>query len=641
MSTSASSFVASSLSVYHNAIKSLIFSTADVLFGMSITMLFSLIASKVNSFTSYLMLTEGYIQQAIFVFSRGFSTRGLLILCFAIVYTAARLYGTLIWGLDAPGYIMQARNVSASSLDSSLLDDPAYITYIDLGRSPLSSLERNMPQLIGVNLFKSNLNFTLTPQVDRGSGETVLASKSKVGGRIWLDAEGLSVSPDSYFMTTYTKDEHDNTYPLICPMQNLNENSQFWNCTFDNGYVMPLLQLPVGMPEVHWDDASDNLTDSTYVRPDRMKNIWAAFGPGGGTAVMKQMFTVTKGTRRHTFIETTFRATMYANPAAPFSQPEVQDFLKRSWSMNKTEQQDPFISKIYNSIIEAQADEQSTMFGLNNATKLTTTQVSWEFLTPLVAHKAAYSFIRVVFVNITLIRSEDILEAPIPFETCDNTFENVAYGGRVTDTDCTMARKNSPRLFQGQLDTSAVTIVYGLGDGRSNVSAQALNQTTWEWINKNSERMNDLLISRGFIVSINSSLVTVEVSTLRPAISFLQISLCLLAGLFAGLAWLCLYLFAPSQWSNTLLSNILAATAMPDDIKAHDPGYILDVPEIVLEKTGSRYAILVDNQAIKLEGESPPTFIPLSHQPFIPRRPVNIVNQRQYFPVSGNVDEDT
>ena len=59
-------------------------------------------------------------------------------------------------------------------------------------------------------------------------------------------------------------------------------------------------------------------------------NIWFAYGQGGDTAVMKQVFTVTKGGRRHTFLETVLRCTMVTNATYDFAMSEVDDLLRRT-----------------------------------------------------------------------------------------------------------------------------------------------------------------------------------------------------------------------------------------------------------------------------------------------------------------------
>ncbi|TVY49235.1 hypothetical protein LOCC1_G000806 [Lachnellula occidentalis] len=621
MITSSSSFVHSQLAIYHNAIKSLIFSAAQILLAMAVYYFFSLIAAKAKAFTGYLMFMEDIIQKSHFIISKGFSGSSILVLCFAILYSASSLYGTLLWGFDAPGYVMQAQNVSASTLESSLMETPAYIVNLDMNRNNLANLDQEMPHMIGANLYKAGSNYTLTQDIDRGNAEIVTPSRTQVGGRIWLDREGLSVSPDTAVTVSYITDQNGTMVAMDCPVQEVGVGvGEFWNCTVNNTFVDPLLRGIIGQPEIHWDDISDEAFDSRYLKPNRQRNIWASFGQGGGTAMMKQMFTITKGTRRHTFIETTFRTTMLTVPDVPFSSYELTDLLKRTWSTNVTEQQAPILTRLSNSILNAQNINKSFLFGTNDAHNETTTQVTWEYLTPEVGGEAVYSLLRITETNITVVRSENILAAPISFAPCNAAYANIAYGGVVTETDCALAKQGRPTQFFGQVDTSAVLILNGLGDGRSNLSAVALDEMIYEWASTNSERMNDLLLARGYIVSIDPSLVTVERSVLKPAISYLQLLLCLLALVLFGIAWLSLKLLTTSHWSSSLLLNILA----PMNNRSGAPGYVYSVPDILLQETGAGKHVAVNNSLIRFDaggsgGQLPPP--PMMNYEQVPHQP--------------------
>lgn len=547
---------------------------------------------------------EDPIQKFYFLISRGFSRESLVVVLFASCYAAASLYGTLLWGLDAPGYIMQSTNTTAMTLNGSRLESPGYITYLDVQPNKLPSIQKDLPQLIGAQLFKSGVNFSLTTDVNRGRPEYTNATLPGSGGRIWLDSEGLSVTTDTNVMTSYmTNDTAGRLIPMECPTRFIGETtSQFWNCTFNNTFVQPLLTGILGLPEVHWDDASDNGYDTRYIKPDRKRNIWASFGQGGGSSGMKQMFTVTKGKRRHSFIESTTRYTLMTQPGIPFASPEVDDFLRRTWSTNVTERQAPIITRLYNDITRAQTRGKSYQFGIIEApTNITNTQVLWQYLTPETDGLAIFSLIRVSITNITLIRSENIPVAPTPFKLCDTTFMNVVYGGVVEDTDCSTAKQGQPTQFWGQVDTSAVLIMNGLGDGRSNISALAVDESVMQWSEKNYAYMDDLLISRGFVLSIDPSLVTVNVSILRPAISYLQIFLVVIAALFALISYLLTRFLATSHWTSSLLAILLAPTN-----KKNEPSYIDPVPDIRLMKSSSGALITVDHLVMGVQNTHGP-----------------------------------
>jgi hypothetical protein len=599
-----SSFTASTINLYHNAFKSLIFRAAEILLAIAVYKFFSLVAARADLLTAYFMFAEDYIQRTWFCLSRALNRNGLLILCFSILYAVAQLYGTLLWALDAPGYLFLGKNVTALALQSSLLNDPAYIVNVAATPSSISSLNFDLPRTVGGNIFEAGTNFTLTTTIDRGTPKTVSGTRDDAFPRIWLDSDGLSVSTDTATMVSYTTVEGGRYVPLEdCPLQQISD-SFAWNCTFNNTFSQILLTSnAVGQPEVHWDDASDLAFNSRYIVPNRENNIWSRYGQGGGTAIMKQMFAVTKGTKRHTFIETAFRSTMLTGPTALFAADEITDMLKRTWSTNKTEQTAPLISLLGKSILRAQAAEKSYMFGIaavSGKDNITTTQVYWQYLTMEVDGTPQYSLIRVSSVNITLVRSETIAQAPTPFETCDASFQNLAYGGRVVDTDCQgRSAEKSPQFF-GQVDTSAVLIFSGLGDGRSNISSKAINEDVWEWFNINTGYMDDLLLARGFITSIDPSLVTLATSVLRPAMSHLQLLLVLIAVFLVLVAWLCLRFFATAHWSSSLLSNVICTLDMSNDTKSRKPAYIFRMPDIKLVEAGPRVALLIAGERLAL-----------------------------------------
>jgi hypothetical protein len=586
MLSSASSFVVSSIPLYNNAIKSLIFRCAGLLVTVAVYKISSLIAAIANLFTSYLMFAEGYIQRGRFIYSRGlFSRNGILVFVFTIAYVLADFYGTILWAIDSPGYVLRDTNKSLWEFDSPFLDDPAYIVYVTATPSNVGSLQNGLQRIVGANLFKPSLNLTLTETVSRGRPEIANHTQPGAGGRVWLDDEGLSMSPDTRVMVSYKTDESGQFIGLNCPAQ-LTATGWGWNCTFNNTYVQPLLNWIVGLPEVHWDDASDLKLDSRYIRPNPRDNIWAAYGQGGGTAVMKQVLIVTKGNRRHTFLQTVFRCTMVTTPLYPFALSEVDDLLRRTWSTNASEQHHPLLASLSYSIDSAQAQNQSFLFGLNSASNLTTTQVTWEYLTWETNRSPFRSFLRIITTNITLIRSETLPSSrtPIPFNktACSANFMNVAYGGRVTETDCTaggsppagagLTNSSVPAHFFGQVDTAAVLILYGLGDGRSNLSAAALDETVWEWATGSAAgRMDALLLARGFAVSVDPALVTVTFTGVVPAAAWLQIALVLLAAGMAAAAWAGLACSAGNHWASTLFWNLVETTAKDETTSRGNP----------------------------------------------------------------------
>jgi hypothetical protein len=250
MLSTSSPFIDSSFSVYHNAIKALIFGASQFLLAFSVFKSFSLFAARGNLFTAYLMFMEDPMQKLYFIISQGFSRGSLLVFCFALMFTAANLYGTLLWGLDAPGYIMRSQQVPASRRNGSILENPGYITYLDMRPNKLAVLEKELPTVIGANLYKPGVNFSLTPEVNRGHAECVPPVSNDTEARIWLDEDGLSVTTDTYSMISYAPDSEGHLAGLNCMPTFLDPEAgpaQYWNCTFNNTFATPIINGDLGL----------------------------------------------------------------------------------------------------------------------------------------------------------------------------------------------------------------------------------------------------------------------------------------------------------------------------------------------------------------------------------------------------------
>ncbi|KAI9697185.1 MAG: hypothetical protein M1836_004749 [Candelina mexicana] len=614
-----STFTSSKLAVSQNAVKSILFRCAALLLQFAVFKVLALLAFKRKAFTSYLMFTEDYIQQGLFVISRKFIRGGLLVLFFAVFFTGAGFYDTLLWGLDAPGYIAKNSNVSASSLVDKLLSDPGYIVFTSGKPGQVASLDEHLADNIGTNLFKAGVNFTLTEDFDHGTPQVVTPTKGLAesgGPRIWLDQEGLSVSPDS-FITFAPAPDGNLTNAFDCPKQPLAANSVYWNCTYNNSYSLSIVRDEIiGRPEIHWDDSSDSQYQSQYLRPGRGDNPWTSLGTGGDTALMKQVFTVTKGRNRHTFMETAFKIAMVTDYNKPFPIEQITDLVKRSWSADPAQQTAPAIGKIAKSIYNARVLNSSFMFGSASADGYSVAQSSWELMNPEALpgndSEVVYTLLRISAVNITLIRS-DVLPQPVqPAAPCDNKFfQNLAKGGKIQGTDCYKAgtgNMTNARFF-GQLDTSTVFIMNGiLGDGSVNSSAGSLNQQGYDWVVKNEARMNNLILSRGMILGLDPAFVTVQTSKVTPAISYLQVILIALAVILAAISWLALTIFATAHYSSSFLHNLLAITnttgATNGEETSRKPGYMRNVPEIQLGQEGNRVIMETVTGVYRHDGEA-------------------------------------
>ncbi|KAI9766718.1 MAG: hypothetical protein M1840_006362 [Geoglossum simile] len=607
MITTTSSFLSSTIAVNQNVVKSILFRCAALLLQVAVYKFFSLLAFKSKAFTSYLMFAEDYIQKGFFIASRGFTRNAILVSCCTVLFASAGLYDALLWGLDAPGYVAHKSNVTASLIENRLLSAPAYIVSFSTKPGETDSLDKDITGVMGASLFEPGVNFTLTGEIDRGHPRVVAPTRPfdpagdvTVGPRIWLDNEGFSVSPDSYVSSSISPDSSvsssisPNLGGFYCPWQAAGTNGSYWACQFKNTYAPHFIEASnLGRPQIHWDDSSDLNLQSTYIRPKREDNPWASLGNGASTAVMKQMFTVTKGRERHTFIESAFKASLLMDYETPFPQEEVRDLVKRIWSTDPVEQQSPAVGKITDGITQARRQNTSFTLGWNEGNELSVLQVTFELLNPQIpSANVPYSLLRISSVNITLVRSDTLPQPVKPLEQCNQPFQSEATGGKMYQTDCAVApldRNTNHTQFFGQVDVTAVFILNGLlGEIRANTSAKALNQQGFEWIIKNGQKLDNLLLSRGFITTLDPSLVTVEVSRIQPALSYLQITFTILAALLAALSWIALSVFASDHYSSSLLANLYATTSMGGPDTSRKPQYIHKVPEIQLSESGSR-----------------------------------------------------
>lgn len=573
---------------------------------------FSLIAARSKQFTAYLMFAEDYIQRWLFISTKGFSRAGLIVLVFTVLHVLASLYGTLLWALDSPGYIFRSSDATVADYAKERNIDAPYIVQINLSPGDLQETNETLAKVIGAELFNPGLNYTLTPQTEMGTPEITTTNREDgYGARIWLDDEGFSVSADSYAPYPPTRGPGEEVFGRCIAFR---PGLAAWNCTFNNTFAQGLLATVVGLPEVHWDDVSDAARDSRYISPNRVDNIWASFGAGGGSAVMMQIFTVTKGTRRHTFAESALRVSMLTTPEAPFAESDVKDLVQRSWSQDKSLQNDPTIDRIVNSMMSAQDEGMSFQFGatVQDNRNFSVLQSSWGYYTPRPSGRDLFSLISITSTNITLLRSETIDEAPTPFEKCDQRgFQNEAFGGKVTQTDCVGANSTEPPRFFGQVDTAAVLILTGLGDGRSPTSAASLNDEVLSWLWNATEAMAPLLVARGYAASVDPSLVHISVEKLIVAMSGLQLLLTCLALVLCLIAGLALIFFADAHWANSLLSNLIHSTS--ERVESAKPGYISQPPDVALRAEGGRTFMTSEGKYIVLYD---PTEVPMQTQAY-------------------------
>ncbi|KAF5234944.1 hypothetical protein FAUST_7375 [Fusarium austroamericanum] len=600
MLESSISFIKSSVPVYHNAVKSIIFKCAELLMGIFIYKLFSLIAARSNQFTSYLMFTEDYIQRTLYISSRGLSRAGLVVLAFSLLNIVLSLYGTLLWALDAPGYIFKASEATIADYADQRNDNPPYIVQLSLDPSSIDDTTQRLSQIIGSDLFHPGLNYTLTGKVSNKNGAPEVVPQTgptNSGARIWLDDNGLSVSIDVSLIYSANPSLDDESYVV-----NTTTGSDYnvWENTFDNVFSTEFVATVAGKPEVHWDTASDRIADSRYILPNRYDNIWFSFGGGGGSGLMNQVFTVTKGKRRHTFFQSTFKTTMLTTAGVDFAKEEVSDLVERAGHLDQDDNMLLSSSRIVDNMMNAQRKNMSYHYGLNTVSnnKRSTLQNTWGFYTLTSNGRSMFSLIRITSTNMTLIRSENISKAPEPQEKCQlANSQDEAYGGQPGRSDCFgQEAVDDPRFF-GLVDTAAVMVAHDLGDGRSNLSSESLGNNALTWIRDNAHTMESLLVSRAYSVGIDPSLVYISVEKLIVAVSYLQLALSCLALLMAIVLWLALMIFADAHWASSLLANLIHTTTETGGAK---PGYMMRDPSVTLQPMGKRKLLAVKGGQVTL-----------------------------------------
>ncbi|KAF8879460.1 hypothetical protein BD779DRAFT_1612891 [Infundibulicybe gibba] len=525
-----SSFTASTLPVYRNVLKNIIFRASALCLQLAVYNLSSYTAFRSEAYTSFLMFAEGHIQRLLFVSSRGWSRAAFIVLAFAALSPLAGMYDALLWSLDSPGYVVRSSRVNASAVQDQLLTTPPYIAFV---ANPAGGDVRSIDvdATVTGNLFKSGFNFTLPAVNDLGKGEVVPARQSLAaagGPRIWLDDEGLSVGIDP-------------VSPIAprCNLETRDDRSQAWACQTANNESFGMFLAPLGQPLVWWDGAH-----SEYIQASRKDNPWKSLGTGGNTAVMKQVFTVTKDRRRHTFLETAFKASMLSMFPAPFDNADITKMIRQALSDDFGDDIRTATQNLIDTTIATQANHSSFSGGTFLRQDLSVSASTIEFLnvTNTFDQSPIYAVLRATTTNITLIRSETLPVPSTPLSPCTLPFSNLATGGRVRSTTCdpsnsspnTTTSSDPGTRFLGQLDASAVFILTEvLGDGGTAQAATALNATGLRWYQDRAAHIDQVLASRAFILGGTRASVLVDVQHAAPALSRLQLLLELLPVLAA------------------------------------------------------------------------------------------------------------
>ncbi|KAF8877386.1 hypothetical protein BD779DRAFT_114438 [Infundibulicybe gibba] len=542
------SFTTSVLPVQENVVKNIVFRASAFCLQLAVCNLCSYCAFKSKAYTSFLMFAENHIQRLFFVSSRGWSRPALIVLGFAILSPLAGLYDTLLWSLDSPGYVTQSSQVVGSAVEDQLLTTPPYIVFIADSVGDVGSIDVDVA--ITGNLFKPGFNFTLPPvnNLSRGDVASAWASLTAGGPRIWLDDEGFSVGINS-------------VAPIDsrCRPRTTDGENQSWSCRVANNESLGLLEEPLGLPFVWWGGGQ-----SEYMPPFRKDNPWQSLGTGGDTAAMKQVFTVTKDRRRHTFLETVLKTSMVSMFPAPIGG-------RRSWKW----------------FVEVSQATQPTISSPPHRENSSVSRTSIELLNVTNSHDQLpiFSIFRITSTNITLIRSETLPKPVTPLSPCPFYFSNLATGGHVRSTTCyrAIATQDPGARFLGQLDASAVLILTDiLGDGSTAKAATALNETGMLWYRDHVERIDQVLASRAFILGGDRGSVSVIVKHTEPALSYLQLILSLVPALIALISVLLIRRDKRGYFRSSFFAAVHATTHL-DESRCDKVGYSRVPPDIRLE----------------------------------------------------------
>ncbi|TFK37924.1 hypothetical protein BDQ12DRAFT_735865 [Crucibulum laeve] len=573
-------FLISTISVQENAVKNILFQASTMLLRLAVFKIFSFLAFKMNAYTSFLMFTEDTIQKLFFLTARPPLRHSLLVLAFAVAFASSGLYDTLLWALDSPGYITKSTtvDVSASLLSSQLLADPLYNVFISNPEKNLDLVD--IDQAISGGLFKSGFNFSLPGVVAASSKGIAPATQpfNLTGPRIWLDNEGLSVSVNGSGMS-------------FCPPVTVDANSQAWRCAINNTNAYDMLVAAIGQPRIFW-----NADRSDILLPNRKDNPWASLGTGGDTAAMKQVFTVTKGNRRHTFLETVLKVSMLAFHPAMLDAAEVTDLIRRTWAPDPTKPIDATTQLLVDHVLEAQANGTSFTNGAimkqDNYSIYTATIGLFNPLQPG-SDLPEYAILQTTGISLTLLRSETLVNHVVPAEPCPYYYTNFATGGKVRSTNCYKSTGNQTGArFLGQIDASSMVILSDiLGDGSTSMSATAVNQTGLDWYLNHTAHIDGLLVSRAFILGGDPTGVEIELKTNEAALSYLQVILIVIPLFFTVASLVLMMRDKAGLYRSSFMCAVSAATKM-HGISSKNVGYMRPPPLITPVLEGGHIKLL-------------------------------------------------
>lgn len=579
-------FITSTIQLPANAVKSILFTVSALLVQLAVSNFFSLIAFRSDAFTSYLIFSEPLPQQLIYILRR----RSFLVLSFLVLFTAGGLWATMLWGLDHPGFLFHPHRVTVDTLANHRRLGPPYAIMSQSPPGNVSAL--NLVADLGTGLFEG-INATLTDQVAAGhpqiaqtpkwkpydDGDTSLTAGSQFpGARIFLDDQGWSVGIDPLAQTVESWDKCASTYLSVMDTN--------WACEIDyrnNTRIgADYFQSPFAIPYMWW-SAMNGVVDAVTITAERGSNPWDSLGTGGDTAMMKMVFSASRGNRKHTFMVSAIKSTLMAFGNAQIQMADVRDLVKRTWRAGESSE---LQTQDVDAIVAAVGIPYTGLvLGRQHSDGYKVTTRNYQLQSIMVGDTTVYTVFQILDANITLINSETVPQAPTPFEHCDTWYQNVAYGGVLAGSDCALALRGDGKtgVFQGETDTMGVFVLTGtLNNRRATTSADALNGDAWRWTQDNNNAIEALVLSRAYIIAGNLRLVAVDVGVLRPAVSIVQLILVLLPVLVFFVSWGVVLGWVESHFQSSLFSNLVATTH--DGYNGARPKYMHDPPKLGIKR---------------------------------------------------------
>ncbi|KAF5363484.1 hypothetical protein D9756_001036 [Leucocoprinus leucothites] len=574
--------LASTFSVGHNAAKNLIFRASSLLLQYTVFKTLSYIAHRLKAYTSFLMLLEDFVQKLYFIRSYGLQEHSWIIIAFLILFPAAGVYDTCIWMLDAPGYIIQSTVADAQSFSHQLLPNPSSILNI-----PGKAGEINLERIVSADLYAQNLTLVATHlPISQEVVAPLRKLSSDVQPRIWLDNEGWSVGFDLGWPTSLS----DQT----CT-PNSTDTQQRWSCHFNNTNAAEIYTQSFGSPRIWWDTTT---TEPNVILP-YFQDPTSLLGPSVSSAAMKQLFTLTKAQRQHTFLQTSWKATMQTALTDQFQSDDILDFVRRGWSNDPDQIVTPEIQNMVKEVTAAQSRGNSYSAGVSiqEPQPFAIRATVIELLTlvhPINGPNAEFSSLRIRSINTTLLRSESLSspDTPQTLASCPSPFTDTVVGGQVRNaTTCPGTSSNSTTgSLKHEIDVSAVTVLPNiLGKGNTNTSQDAFDPQGQSWIRVNQAHLDELMASRAMVIQGRDG---VNVAWEEPvaAISYLQVILITAPALLAFFSWTLMAGNATSHYKHSFFATV-CATAHVSDNSCRRVGYLKNPPRIEL-KTLRRHVVI-------------------------------------------------